>query len=133
MPEALWTVQPADAGTVRLSPAPPAGGRYTNGTVVTLTAVPALGYRFTGWTGALGGTTNPATLTINGNPTARANFALDVADVTRPGDPMAAFGGSSPSSEDVTKATDDQARTKYFNYGKLNTALPSLPRLAPQW
>jgi len=129
MPEALWTVQPADAGTVRLSPAPPAGGWYTNGTVVTLTAVPALGYRFTGWSGAFSSTANPATLTVAGNPTATANFVLDVADITQAGDSIVAMGGSSPSSEGVANAIDNQSSSKYFNYGKLNTGFTVTPKV----
>ncbi len=48
---------------------------YTNGEVVQLTATPDAGYRFTGWSGDLSGTTNPANLTIDGNKTVTAAFA----------------------------------------------------------
>jgi hypothetical protein len=58
-------------GSVTLSPA---GGAYLEGTVVTLTASPGSGFRFTGWSGALSGTTNPATLVMNGNKSVTATF-----------------------------------------------------------
>jgi uncharacterized repeat protein (TIGR02543 family) len=61
----------ATNGSVALSPA---GGVYTAGTVVTLTATPAAGYRFSGWSGAVTGTSNPAALTINGNRSVAASF-----------------------------------------------------------
>ena len=36
---------------------------YTSGTVVSLTAVPAAGWSFSGWSGDLSGSTNPASFT----------------------------------------------------------------------
>ena len=47
---------------------------YASGTVVMLTAVPATGYQFTGWSGDLTGTMNPATITMNSAKTVTANF-----------------------------------------------------------
>ena len=45
------------------------------GTVVTLTAVPTPGYRFVTWSGAVSGTNNPATFTVNAaTPTVGAFF-----------------------------------------------------------
>ena len=48
---------------------------YASGTSVTLQATPNSGYTFTGWSGDLTGTTNPATLTMNSNKSVTANFA----------------------------------------------------------
>jgi uncharacterized repeat protein (TIGR02543 family) len=107
----------------------PGGTPPPNGTVVTLTAVPASGYRFTGWSGARSSAVKPATLTIAGNLTATANFALGYLDITQPGDPMVALGGNSPSGEDVAKAIDDQTSSKYFNFGKLNTGFTVTPKV----
>ena len=67
MPEMLWSIDPPGSGTVSLYPPPPTGGRYTNGTEVTFTAVSANGYRFTNWSGALSGVTNPAKLVVSGH------------------------------------------------------------------
>ncbi len=47
---------------------------YVNGTTVQLTATPDTGYVFTGWTGAASGTTNPLTVTMDGDKTIGATF-----------------------------------------------------------
>jgi hypothetical protein len=65
------TVQPATGGSVTLSPA---GGVYAAGTLLTVTAVPAAGYRFASWSGALSGSSNPATLVVDANKTLAASF-----------------------------------------------------------
>ena len=52
-------------------------GTYAEGTTATLTATPAAGYQFVNWT--VGGETlteNPLTLTVTGDITAVANFAV---------------------------------------------------------
>ena len=51
-----------------------ADGKYLTGTTATLTAVPAAGYAFTGWTGAASGTANPLSLLMNGDKTIGATF-----------------------------------------------------------
>jgi uncharacterized repeat protein (TIGR02543 family) len=61
----------ATNGTVTKSPN---AATYASGTVVMLTAVPATGYQFTGWSGDLTGTMNPATITMNSAKTVTANF-----------------------------------------------------------
>jgi uncharacterized repeat protein (TIGR02543 family) len=65
------TVNTSGSGNVTLNPP---GGVYNSGTVVTLTANPAAGFQFTGWSGALSGSTNPAAITMDANKTATANF-----------------------------------------------------------
>lgn len=63
-------------GTVQLSPEPDENGRYGCNAQVTLTAVPenpATG-PFTGWSGSLSGTQNPATLTMNADKNVTAFF-----------------------------------------------------------
>ncbi len=65
------TVAPATGGSVTLNPP---GGVYPSGTVVTVTAVPASGYRFGAWSGALSGTANPTTLLVDSNQTISASF-----------------------------------------------------------
>ena len=64
-------VTPPGAGSVTLSPA---GGSYNAGQVVTVTANPNSGYQFSGFSGGISGTTNPATITMNGNATVTATF-----------------------------------------------------------
>jgi hypothetical protein len=67
-------VNPVAGGAIALNPVQPAGG-YASGTVVTLTATPNAGYGFTGWSGDLTVTTNPATITMNGNKSVTGNFS----------------------------------------------------------
>lgn len=59
------------SGSISLSPA---GGTYASGTVVTVTASPASGYTFSGWSGALSGSTNPASVTMDANKSITASF-----------------------------------------------------------
>jgi uncharacterized repeat protein (TIGR02543 family) len=62
---------PSGSGTVTINPVQ---SGYYSGTQVTLTAVPAAGYSFSGWSGDAVGTTNPLTITITGNMLVTANF-----------------------------------------------------------
>ncbi|MEM7655695.1 MAG: hypothetical protein AAF399_06160 [Bacteroidota bacterium] len=48
---------------------------YNPGETVSLTANPNSGYQFDNWSGALSGSQNPKTLTMNGNKTVTANFS----------------------------------------------------------
>ncbi|HEX7261521.1 MAG TPA: cadherin-like beta sandwich domain-containing protein [Luteolibacter sp.] len=49
-------------------------GDYYTGQTVKLTAVPAAGYWFAGWTGDASGNSNPLSLRLNGNKTVGASF-----------------------------------------------------------
>lgn len=65
----------SEHGTVTKNPEKTA---YTHGESVELTATPAAGWHFDHWEGDLTGTTNPASITMDGNKTVTAVFALDV-------------------------------------------------------
>jgi uncharacterized repeat protein (TIGR02543 family) len=65
------TVSPTAVGSITLNPS---GGSYSSGTNVTTTAVANSGYTFSGWSGALTGSTNPGTITMNANKTLTATF-----------------------------------------------------------
>ena len=58
-------------GTVTSSPS---AASYAAGTVVTLTATPAAGSPWVGWSGACSGTATTCTLTMNANYSVTANF-----------------------------------------------------------
>lgn len=64
------TASPTSGGTVVGS------GTYTSGTTVTLTATPATGYIFTGWSGSASGTAASVAVTMNSNKTVTANFQV---------------------------------------------------------
>ena len=49
-------------------------GVYRTGATATLTATPAAGFQFSGWSGDLAGATNPATLLMDANKNVTANF-----------------------------------------------------------
>ncbi len=65
------SVQTVGSGSVSLNPP---GGTYSEGTTVELTAVPAAGWRFSGWSGSLSGSTNPASLVVDGDEAITATF-----------------------------------------------------------
>jgi uncharacterized repeat protein (TIGR02543 family) len=65
------TASPSAGGTIAKSPNQ---SSYLSGTVVTLTATPLAGYTFTGWSGDLTGSTNPATITMSANKAVTATF-----------------------------------------------------------
>ena len=55
---------------------------YGSGAVVTLTATPAAGWTFAGWSGDLTGSTNPQTITINANKVVTATFTQNQYSLT---------------------------------------------------
>ena len=70
----IVTIAPSNAaGSVSKNPNK---SIYTNGETVTLTATPNSGYTFSNWTGDATGSTNPITLTMDGNKTVTANFTV---------------------------------------------------------
>jgi uncharacterized repeat protein (TIGR02543 family) len=60
----------------------PAQETYHYGDVVTLTAGADLGWTFAGWSGALSGTDNPATITMDGDKSVVATFSEDEYSIT---------------------------------------------------
>jgi hypothetical protein len=76
-PQRTLTVNTVGSGSVALNPP---GGTYDDGTVVTLTATPDAGFVFSGWSDALSGSTNPETITMDGDKNVTATFtALPIA------------------------------------------------------
>jgi uncharacterized repeat protein (TIGR02543 family) len=70
-PEFRLTLATNGSGTIQSDPA---GDKFPAGTRVTLTATPAPGWRFEGWSGDLTGTDNPAVITIDRDKSITANF-----------------------------------------------------------
>jgi len=65
-------VSPAGYGTVTKNPDKTS---YTSGETVQLTANANSGYAFSNWSGDASGSTNPYTITMNGNKSVTANFS----------------------------------------------------------
>jgi uncharacterized repeat protein (TIGR02543 family) len=73
-PAARFTFTTSAAnGNVTLNPA---GDTYDAGSTVIATATPVTGYKFTGWSGDLSGTTNPVSVLMDKKMNVTANFAL---------------------------------------------------------
>lgn len=68
------SVSPSGGGTV--SPSCPSGCPYGSGPEVAITATPSSGYQLTGFSGADRSSGSTAYVTINGNRSVTANFAL---------------------------------------------------------
>jgi hypothetical protein len=66
------TANVSGSGSVAKSPDQ---SSYTHGTSVQLTATPATGWHFAGWSGDLSGTTNPVTITMDVSKTVTATYA----------------------------------------------------------
>ena len=59
---------------------PPTGNKYLEGTIVTITATPDIGWKFTRWTGDLNLWINPTTITMNSDKNITAIFTADVVE-----------------------------------------------------
>lgn len=68
-----YTLSVAANGNGTISKSPD-NAAYDSGTNVTLTATPASGYQFSGWSGDASGTQNPLSLTMNSNKSITATF-----------------------------------------------------------
>jgi formylglycine-generating enzyme required for sulfatase activity len=55
----------------------PTGGTYDYGTVVTVEATPDTGWSFDSWSGDLTGSTNPTTITMDGDKSITATFTIN--------------------------------------------------------
>lgn len=110
-PQYTLTVNVVGSGLVAKYPDQPT---YPEGTVVTLTAIPTLGWSFSGWSGDVNGNANPTTITMTGNKIVTATFTQDQYTLTVNVSPE---GGGS-----VTK-TPDQSTYTYGTVVQL-TAIP---------
>ncbi len=60
----------------------PSQGTYDFGTSISISATPAVGYEFAGWSGDATGMSNPLSLTVNNNKNIVANFVLQTFQLT---------------------------------------------------
>ena len=123
----------AGSGTVTKNPDQ---ATYATGTAVTLTAAPATGYQFSGWSDDASGTTNPLSITMNSNKTITATFTsvqqqaiklinsggaqyVDRQSSTWSADAFFSGGGASSKSFDVAGTTDDAL---YLSFRKASSS-----------
>jgi chitinase len=97
----------------------PGAGTYSFmfGAQVTVTALPSSGYLFTGWSGAASGTSNPVTITVDGDEALTANFAA-AADITPPSVPSNLSWNNADGTVTLSwlPSTDDVGVTGYELY-----------------
>jgi uncharacterized repeat protein (TIGR02543 family) len=107
----------------------PASGSYAPGSSVTVTATPAAGWQFTGWSGALTSTANPLTFTIDADTALTATFT-QVADGTPPviGSVVATPTGAAVrvawNTNEVTTGAVDHGLTAGYERGSAASAAP---------
>jgi hypothetical protein len=82
------SVSVVGSGTVAVDPPT---GPYPEGTVVALTATPAAGAAFMGWSGDLSGTANPETLEMSADRTVTADFRTNIVPACGIGPELALF------------------------------------------
>lgn len=70
------TVNPAEGGEIEVSPA--SDGTYEHGTVVTITAKPAVGYFFSRWQGDATGVAETIEIVMNQNKTIEGSFSVGI-------------------------------------------------------
>jgi uncharacterized repeat protein (TIGR02543 family) len=70
----------------------PNGGTFQSNTVVSLTATPADGWIFNGWSGDASGSANPVSVTMNTNRTVTASFVQPPLIVSQPKDASVGVG-----------------------------------------
>jgi hypothetical protein len=74
-PAVNYTLTTTTTGSGSISRSPSATS-YAGGTSITLTASPAAGYEFAGWSGDAGGVANPLTIKVNSPMTVTAKFIV---------------------------------------------------------
>ncbi|MBI5296272.1 MAG: S-layer homology domain-containing protein [Chloroflexi bacterium] len=85
-------VDPVTGGSVETSPSPNCPGdpgKYSTGTTVTLTAVPAAGYSFSAWSGDVSGAANPVDLDMTADRFVTVTFAETCYSLTTTASPLA--------------------------------------------
>jgi len=136
-PSYTLTLSFSGSGSVVLNPPPPPNTftastiqSYSSGTVVTLTATPAAGYVFQGWTGDLTGSNNPTTLAMSSNKAVTAIFIPRVLSLSLAFSGNGSVGISPPSGTSYTVPT-----VKSFNYGTIVTlaATPATGYVFDRW
>ena len=119
-PRYTLTLSVNPAGSVTANPAPGEDGKYDAGTVVTLTANPSSRYSFSSWSGDASGSTNPTQVTMNGNKSVTANFAINRYTVSLSSSPSSggstSGGGTYDSGSSVTVTASFNSGYAFVNW-----------------
>ena len=114
-------VAASEGGSVNTS-----GGTYNENTNVSVTASPADGFTFTGWTGDASGSTNPLSISMNGDKNITATFSRSQYALK-----MGVAGQGSVNQELVSTA---KSKTDYDSGSTVRlTATPSSGSIFNSW
>ncbi|WP_367357761.1 InlB B-repeat-containing protein, partial [Mesotoga sp.] len=92
---------------------------YAHGEIVQLTAIPSTGWNFTGWSGDLSGSANPANIAMDSNKTVTATFTIKKYTIAASANPPA--GGSVSGGGNYTHGdTVDLVATPNEGYELMN-------------
>lgn len=112
------STNPIAGGTVTVNPAPNEGANYAPGTVVTLTAVARSGATFTSWSGSISSTQNPVAITMNGNKSIVAEFAIiPTTPTTRVWNGSSSANGNWTTSQNWNEGTPNAGDALIFPAG----------------
>ncbi len=100
----------------------PNGTGYASGTVVTLTATPAAGYVFSGWSGELNGQANPATVTLNANLVVSAFFTKQTPAGSEKIPIVSDQAAAEQEGNPAVNSYDDNITTRWANDNTLSNA-----------
>ena len=115
------SLNPNNGGAVNRDPQPNCGGgQYMAGTNVQLTAVANSGFSFSSWSGDTGGSTNPTTITMNGNRNVTAIFQASIINYWK-GD----YFSNTTLSGTPTLTRDDFSLDFDWANGSADPSLPS--------
>jgi len=120
-PKPTLTVNTAGSGSVGINPS---GGVYNTGDVVTLTAAPGPGFVFSGWSGDLSGSDNPATITMDASKTVTATFIGNGDPSTNLAKNQPVLASSSIVEQPPESAVDANLIT-FWRSGKVTKTNPS--------
>ncbi|MDZ7360048.1 MAG: discoidin domain-containing protein [candidate division KSB1 bacterium] len=114
----LLSADTTGSGSVSMNPP---GGIYNSGTVVTLSATPAAGFQFSGWSGDLSSSANPVTITMNANKSVTATFtASNVNSTTNLAKGKSVTASSTYSGKPAENAVDGSTST-YWRSGSVSS------------
>jgi uncharacterized repeat protein (TIGR02543 family) len=121
--QVLLSVSPSANGTVTINPA---RSVYTLGDVVTLTALPATNYVFTGWGGDASGTVNPLVLSLSTSTFITASFGQALVPVfqavVQTAGTVTFTWSALPGRTYQVQYTTDMQQTNWTNLGSTNLA-----------
>ena len=139
--EDVFAAKLSDQYTLSVTISPSGGGSVTDtgincpgdcsenctyGTDVTLTATPAAGYQFNAWSGDYSGSTNPDTITMNGNKNVTAEFSTAPSSNPDPDpepDPEPPTVSSTSPSNDATNVAVNSDITASFSQAMDGTTI----------